>query len=195
MLKTDYIGGSHSIEVNASADEVCRLLLDVESHPKLFRTCLRVENLTPHLSLSPCETGVKIRYKRVSIEGKIYRYTTRVTVRDDARRYYSMCTTFMNCTSTKSYQVTETGANSCRVTVAYALVPDGICGKAAIWMNRKRLSSGELGKTVELGLQDIKHWAENGTCLKDSEWVMQNMRLLDTGSGEHLDSTEIAESI
>ena len=145
-----------SIEVDASADTVSRLLLDVESHPKLFRTCIRVENMTPHKSLSPAEAGVQIGYKRVSIEGKIYRYTTRVTVRDDSCRYYSMATTFLGCTSTKSYHVKETSDHSCNVRVAHALVPDGLCGKVFLWMNRKRLKSGELHKTILCGLQDIK---------------------------------------
>lgn len=84
------IGLKCSAEVAAPADIVWDLLLDVESHAKLFRSCLAIENLPvrPKKSISPIEAGAKYCGTFVDVFGgkrkkRPLKFVTSVTVLED----------------------------------------------------------------------------------------------------------------
>lgn len=168
------IGLKYSSEVNVPADIVWNLLLDVESHPKLYRTCLAIENIRvrPQKSLSPVEAGAKYCGTYVNImddkrKKKPVKYVASVTVLEDNAdhtkcRRISSATTLFYSTGTSTYTVQETGGRSCRILLTYGLVPDGWRGSLYLWLFGETLA--RVGsKAMQEDIDDIKNAAESGT--------------------------------
>ena len=165
----------HSSEVDAPADVVWNLLLDVESHAKLYRTCQAIENIRvrPQKSLSPVEAGAKYCGTYVDIldekcKKKPVKFVASVTVVEDNAgnannncRRISSATTLFYSTGTSTYTVEKTGDQSCRILLTYGLVPDGWRGSLYLWLFGKTLA--RMGsKAMQEDIEDIKKAAESG---------------------------------
>lgn len=158
--QSDGTGNTGTIDINASADAVWRLLLDVDSYDKLFSSCHSVKNLTPKKSLNPVVPGARFLETRSFLRRRVST-ANNVTVVDHERHELALATTFNYCTATSTMHVEALDDVGCRLSLAYCMVPDGWRGNIFLWMFKKALKK-EGTDEIASSFQDIKYAAETG---------------------------------
>lgn len=163
------IGLKDSLEINASAELVWRLLLDIPSYPKLFRNTVSIEALPvrPKKCLSPVVAGAKFLEKRCMEGNQNFVFPVSVTAveekKETTRRKYSLASAsrVYFSTGTSTFTVERLGSGRCRLLNTYGLVPDGWRGKLYLWMFQARITrTGE--RIVLADMSDIRQAAESG---------------------------------
>lgn len=154
-----------SIEIDASADVVWEILLNVQAYDRLFAQTKNIplEAVGDKKSLNPIEPGTKFVEQRTLPGGRDVCFEIAVTVveADDAtRRIFALATTVWQCTGTSTHTLQDLMPNTtCRLEITYGMVPNGFCGKCYMFMFRKRIKR-DASLSLLSDLSDIKAAAE-----------------------------------
>ena len=126
-----------SMVLNAPANLVWNLLLDVQSWDQLFRGCSGIKNLNKKRAIHPVEPGAKWLEQRRMGENELDLIVSATTV-DATQRVFAVATTLYQSTGTCTHTVESLSNDSCRLSISYGMVPNGWYGRLYIWIFRRR---------------------------------------------------------
>lgn len=138
------MGATESVIVNASADNVWKVLLNIESYANIFPECQRITSLNPNKSLNPAQPGASYAITMV-VHGQTVDMVISVTGVDDqpTKKTMLVATNLWENTSTCRYTVERLEDDSCcRLSSSFALVPNNWYGRLYTWMYRRRIYKG-----------------------------------------------------
>ena len=147
-------------DIDATADHVWKLLVNVDEYDRLFSTCYRIKNLDPEKSLNPIEPGSRYLEKR-KFKGE--RLSNRCTItsvnHEEPQRGFVLYTNCYGCSLTSTHVLESLDDSRCRLSISYGVAPNGWWGRLLLRCIRDQMV--ELGKlSLSMDLDDIKRVAE-----------------------------------